>query len=169
MWSDNRNHLLDDLLRDSLMTGAKYGVYDLEWIINALAIDQTDLLALVRIAELHERLGEETPAAEAPARAVEHRHLGEHAPRIVHSRTAILIMSDGYDTGEPQQLSDALAQLREVDVIAHVIRVFDDPSVPHAAASTPGPAPRSSRTSSPVPAARAPSETTRGTPSCREA
>ncbi|HEU5286722.1 MAG TPA: aspartyl/asparaginyl beta-hydroxylase domain-containing protein, partial [Sphingomicrobium sp.] len=29
----------------------------------ALAIDQTDLLALIRIAELHERLGEETPAA----------------------------------------------------------------------------------------------------------
>ena len=36
----------------------------------------------------------------------------EHAPRIVHSRCAILIMSDGYDTGEPQRLSDALAQLR---------------------------------------------------------
>ena len=36
----------------------------------------------------------------------------EHAPRIVHSRTAILILSDGYDTGEPDQLSDALAQLR---------------------------------------------------------
>jgi hypothetical protein len=31
---------------------------------NALGIDQTDLLALVRIAEVHERLGEETPAAE---------------------------------------------------------------------------------------------------------
>jgi len=30
----------------------------------ALAIDQTDLLALVRIAELHERLGETAPAAE---------------------------------------------------------------------------------------------------------
>ena len=30
----------------------------------ALAIDQTDLLALIRIAELHERLGEETPAAD---------------------------------------------------------------------------------------------------------
>ena len=30
----------------------------------ALAIDQTDLLALVRIAELHERLGERTAAAE---------------------------------------------------------------------------------------------------------
>jgi len=31
---------MDYLLRDSLMTGAKYGIYDLEWIINALAIDQ---------------------------------------------------------------------------------------------------------------------------------
>lgn len=31
---------MDYLLRDSLMTGAKYGVYDLEWIINALAIDE---------------------------------------------------------------------------------------------------------------------------------
>jgi aspartate beta-hydroxylase len=31
---------------------------------NALAIDQTDLLALIRMAELHERLGEETAAAE---------------------------------------------------------------------------------------------------------
>ena len=30
---------MDYLLRDSLMTGAKYGIYDLEWIINALAID----------------------------------------------------------------------------------------------------------------------------------
>jgi uncharacterized protein with von Willebrand factor type A (vWA) domain len=36
----------------------------------------------------------------------------EHAPRIVHARTAIVVMSDGYDTGEPRLLSDALAQLR---------------------------------------------------------
>lgn len=31
---------MDYLLRDSLMTGAKYGIFDLEWIINALRIDQ---------------------------------------------------------------------------------------------------------------------------------
>ncbi len=31
---------MDYLLRDSLMTGAKYGLYDLEWIINALQIDK---------------------------------------------------------------------------------------------------------------------------------
>ena len=31
---------MDYLLRDSLMTGAKYGIYDLEWVINALQIDE---------------------------------------------------------------------------------------------------------------------------------
>jgi uncharacterized protein with von Willebrand factor type A (vWA) domain len=36
----------------------------------------------------------------------------EHAPRCVHSRTAIVIMSDGYDTGAPEHLAQALAQLR---------------------------------------------------------
>jgi uncharacterized protein with von Willebrand factor type A (vWA) domain len=36
----------------------------------------------------------------------------EHGARIVHSRTAVVIMSDGYDTGEAAQLSDALVQLR---------------------------------------------------------
>ena len=36
----------------------------------------------------------------------------EHGKRAVHKRTAVIILSDGYDTGEPQALSDALAQLR---------------------------------------------------------
>ena len=31
---------MDYLLRDSLMTGAKYGVYDLEWVLHALRIDE---------------------------------------------------------------------------------------------------------------------------------
>src|ERR1700722_10532818 len=34
-----------------------------------------------------------------------------------------------------ERTREALASLREVDTIAHVIRVFDDPSVPHAAGS----------------------------------
>jgi GTP-binding protein YchF len=36
---------------------------------------------------------------------------------------------------QKDRVRDALAQLREVDAIAHVIRVFDDPSVPHEAGS----------------------------------
>ncbi len=35
----------------------------------------------------------------------------EFAPRLVHARTAIIIMSDGYDTGDPAVLKDAMAQL----------------------------------------------------------
>jgi uncharacterized protein len=33
---------MDYLLRDSLMTGAKYGIYDLEWVIKCLEIDETN-------------------------------------------------------------------------------------------------------------------------------
>jgi len=33
---------MDYLLRDSLMTGAKYGIYDLEWIIKSLEIDESE-------------------------------------------------------------------------------------------------------------------------------
>jgi uncharacterized protein with von Willebrand factor type A (vWA) domain len=36
----------------------------------------------------------------------------EHAAKAVHARTAVIVMSDGYDTGEPELLSNALAQLR---------------------------------------------------------
>ena len=32
---------MDYLLRDSLMTGAKYGIFDLEWIIKSVEIDET--------------------------------------------------------------------------------------------------------------------------------
>ena len=35
----------------------------------------------------------------------------DYAPRRVHSRTAVLIVSDGYDTGEPEVLASALAEL----------------------------------------------------------
>lgn len=31
---------MDYLLRDSMMTGAKYGIYDLEWIVKAIQIDE---------------------------------------------------------------------------------------------------------------------------------
>jgi ribosome-binding ATPase len=36
---------------------------------------------------------------------------------------------------QKDRMRDALSQLREVDAIAHVIRVFEDPSVPHAEGS----------------------------------
>ncbi|MGQ0579306.1 MAG: vWA domain-containing protein [Betaproteobacteria bacterium] len=36
----------------------------------------------------------------------------DHAARLVHSRTGVIIVSDGYDTGEPEILARALATLR---------------------------------------------------------
>jgi uncharacterized protein with von Willebrand factor type A (vWA) domain len=35
-----------------------------------------------------------------------------HARRVINSRTAVMIVSDGYDTGEPEQLGDAMRELR---------------------------------------------------------
>jgi uncharacterized protein with von Willebrand factor type A (vWA) domain len=35
-----------------------------------------------------------------------------HASRLVHSRTGVIIVSDGYDTGEPELLAAALGTLR---------------------------------------------------------
>jgi uncharacterized protein with von Willebrand factor type A (vWA) domain len=35
-----------------------------------------------------------------------------HAPRLVHARTAVILVSDGYDTGAPELLGTALGDLR---------------------------------------------------------
>jgi uncharacterized protein len=35
-----------------------------------------------------------------------------HARRVIHSRTAVMIVSDGYDTGEPERLAAEMRRLR---------------------------------------------------------
>lgn len=35
-----------------------------------------------------------------------------HAARVIHSRTCVMILSDGYDTGEPERLGAEMAALR---------------------------------------------------------
>jgi uncharacterized protein with von Willebrand factor type A (vWA) domain len=35
-----------------------------------------------------------------------------HARRVINSRTAVMIVSDGYDTGEPEQLANEMRRLR---------------------------------------------------------
>jgi uncharacterized protein len=36
-----------------------------------------------------------------------------HAARVINSRTAVIIVSDGYDTGEPERLGAEMARLRQ--------------------------------------------------------
>jgi uncharacterized protein with von Willebrand factor type A (vWA) domain len=35
-----------------------------------------------------------------------------HAKRVIHSRTAVMIVSDGYDTGDPERLAEEMRRLR---------------------------------------------------------
>jgi HD superfamily phosphohydrolase len=44
---------MDYLLRDSLMTGVKYGVYDLEWVLHALKIDDDNDRVYVEAKGIH--------------------------------------------------------------------------------------------------------------------
>lgn len=44
---------MDYLLRDSLMTGARYGVYDLEWIIKSIEIDEENDRLYVSARGIH--------------------------------------------------------------------------------------------------------------------
>jgi HD superfamily phosphohydrolase len=44
---------MDYLLRDSMMTGVKYGVYDLEWVLHALKIDDSSGHIYVESKGLH--------------------------------------------------------------------------------------------------------------------
>ena len=85
----------------------------------ALAIDQTDLLALIRIAELHERLGEETPAAErwasvlAFSRSIddpspEFAQILAHAKQFVGEQQGKLVHS--VDTALASDLAEASAR-----------------------------------------------------------
>ena len=57
--------------------------------------------------------------------------------RLYHPKKITYATVNYVDLGgmQKERMREALAQLREVDVIAHVIRVFEDPSVPHSEGS----------------------------------
>jgi len=116
------------LLIDVSRSMAAYSFFYLR-LARALGAELTDVRSFI----FHTRL---TAVSEAlhdrdPHRAQERLHLlaagwaggtrigasleefnREHAPRCVHARTAVIILSDGYDAGEPAVVTRALAELR---------------------------------------------------------
>ena len=87
----------------------------------ALSLDQTDLLALIRMAELHERMGEETMAAERwsavlalssaiPNPSPEFAQILAHARSHVESRQGRLV--DAVDRALADDLAEASARDR---------------------------------------------------------
>jgi uncharacterized protein with von Willebrand factor type A (vWA) domain len=116
------------LLIDVSRSMAAYSFFYLR-LARALTAELTDLRSFIfhtHLTAVSEALAEADPfRAQQRLQLMAHGWAGgtriggslaqfnrEHAPRCVHSRTALLIMSDGYDTGEPRQLSAALAALR---------------------------------------------------------
>jgi uncharacterized protein with von Willebrand factor type A (vWA) domain len=116
------------LLIDVSRSMALYSFFYLR-LARALAAERSDVLSFI----FHTRVTAVTQALHDPDpwRAQEQLHLiaqgfgggtrigdslvqfnREHAARVVHSRTAVVVMSDGYDTGEPQRLADALIELK---------------------------------------------------------
>jgi aspartyl/asparaginyl beta-hydroxylase (cupin superfamily) len=85
----------------------------------ALAIDQTDLLALVRMAELHERLGEETPAAERWAAVLAlSSSINDPSPEFAE----ILGHAKHYVGQQQQQLVDAIEMALAGELAAASVR-----------------------------------------------
>jgi uncharacterized protein with von Willebrand factor type A (vWA) domain len=116
------------LLIDVSRSMAQYSFFDLR-LARALAAELNDVQSFI----FHTRVTSVTHALQDadPWRAQERLHLiaqgwaggtrigeslaqfnREHAAKAVHARTAVVVMSDGYDTGDPELLSHALKQLR---------------------------------------------------------
>jgi HD superfamily phosphohydrolase len=124
---------MDYLLRDSLMTGAKYGIYDLEWIINALAIDEEADRIYVEARGLY-AVEEYLQARYYMFRQVYFHRTLRSAEAVLRSiiRRALQLLADGKEVWhaegtafekilrrEPLTITDHL-QVDDSDIIFHV-------------------------------------------------
>jgi uncharacterized protein len=116
------------LLIDVSRSMAPYSFFHLR-LARALSAELTDIRSFIfhtHLTEVSDALAESDPLrAQQRLQVIAHGWAGgtrigasltqfnrEYAPRCVHARTAVIIVSDGYDTGEPQRLSAALTTLR---------------------------------------------------------
>lgn len=124
---------MDYLLRDSLMTGAKYGNFDLEWIINALQIDEENDRIYVAARGLY-AVEEYLQARYYMFRQVYFHRTLRSAEAVLRSvlRRALKLLEDGEDVWcapgtpfekvlrrEPLSLSEHL-EMDDSDVLFHI-------------------------------------------------
>jgi HD superfamily phosphohydrolase len=124
---------MDYLLRDSLMTGAKYGIYDLEWIINALQIDEENDRIFVAARGLY-AVEEYLQARYYMFRQVYFHRTLRSAEAVLRSvlRRALKLLEDGHEVWcapgtpfekvlrrEPLSLTEHL-EMDDSDVLFHI-------------------------------------------------
>jgi len=102
-------------------------------IIGLPQVGKTALFRILTKANVEGRGGQETRVGVAK---VPEPRLAELA-KLYNPKKITYATVNYVDLGgmQKERMRESLASLREVDAIAHVIRVFDDPSVPHAEGS----------------------------------
>ena len=123
---------MDYLLRDSLMTGAKYGIYDLEWIINALAIDEAADRVYVQARGIY-AVEEYLQARYYMFRQVYFHRTLRSAEAVLRSimRRALRLLDDGVDVWHAEGTAFEKILRREPLSISEHMQVDDSDFVFH--------------------------------------
>jgi ribosome-binding ATPase len=102
-------------------------------IIGLPQVGKTTLFRILTKAHLNGKPGQGTHVGVAKVPEPRLEQLAKlYNPKKITNATVQYVDLGGM---QKERMRDALASLREVDAIAHVIRVFDDPSVPHSEGS----------------------------------
>ncbi|MGB7070269.1 MAG: hypothetical protein WBD22_12310, partial [Pyrinomonadaceae bacterium] len=126
---------MDYLLRDSLMTGAKYGVFDVEWIIKSIEVDEDQDRLYVSARGLYAVEGYLQARYYMYRQVYYHRAL-RAAESVLHSllRRALFLFRKGMDVwyargtafekvlnGEVLDIADHL-EIDDTDIVFHIKR-----------------------------------------------
>src|SRR3954470_10723201 len=102
-------------------------------IIGLAQVGKTTLFRILTKANVSAKSGQATRVGIAKVPEPRLQELAKlYNPKKITNATVQYVDLGGM---QKDRMRDALSELREVDVIAHVIRVFSDPSVPHAEGS----------------------------------